>query len=176
MASWSVIVGATGTNKGRVALRVARTLAQRGLRVAGFVQEEVSDAAGEPLGWDVVSVTDESRCILARRADDDTLCGYRFEDSGFDQARRWAMAPSDVVIIGAVGKLEAAQRGNWAVLEALVRDAKAPHAVACIRDSSLSTVALSLPDPEAYVELPCTDAALDDFVKAVQSAASAQRS
>lgn len=170
MASWSVIVGAAGTEKGAVALRVARALEQGGLAVGGFVQEEVVGPEGEPVGWDVVRVTDGCRSVLARRSEDETMCGYRFEDSGFATAREWAMCPADVVVVGGVGKLESARRGNWSLLESLVNDVRAPHVVSCVRDTSLATIALSLPNPTTYVELPCSDATLEAFVSAVRAA------
>jgi len=168
MSSWSLIVGQAGSEKNRAALSVARALESRGLSVAGFVQEEVSDDQGETLGWDVVSIADDRRFPLARVSTDPTLCGYRFDDEGFAQAAAWAREAADVVVVGGVGKLEAAERGHWPVLRELIGSAAAPHVMACVRDTSLATIALALPDPSTYLELPCDDAALEAFVHEIE--------
>ena len=164
-------MGAPGTEKGRVALRLAELLRARGLRVAGFVQEDVSDVAGETLGWDVASVADPSRRgVLARGSEQAHICGYEFLESGFALARSFAHEPAEVVIVGGVGKLEAAKQGHWPLLEFLITTAEAPHVVACVRDTCLATVALALPDPIDYVELPCEDAALERLAERLAAA------
>jgi nucleoside-triphosphatase THEP1 len=168
MSSWSLIVGKAGTRKNRAARSVARALESRGLGVAGFLQEEVTDDQGETLGWDVVRITDDRRFPLARVSADPTLCGYRFDDEGFARAAEWARAAADVVVVGGVGKLEAAERGHWPVLSELIASASAPHVMACVRDSSLATIALSLPDPSTYLELPCDAARLEAFVREIE--------
>lgn len=161
MSSWSAIVGAPGTEKGRAAQKLAALLRARGLAVAGFVQEDVPDAAGETQGWDIVSVADPTRIgVLARVSSAPDLCGYAFSEAGFALARELARQPADVVIVGGVGKLEAAKQGHWPLLQSLIESARAPHVVACVRDTCLATVAFALPDPLDYVELPCSDAEL----------------
>ena len=170
MSSWSLIIGRSGADKGGIALSVARELGRRGLAVAGFVQQSVLDDAGEPSGFDVVSVPREEHFALARVSSDPTLCGYRFDERGFDRAREWSMTPADVVVIGGVGKLEAAQAGHWPVLSALIADANAAHVIACVRDTALSTIALALPDPVAYIELPSCDEELELFIGRVERA------
>ena len=158
MTQWSAIVGGAGTEKGRAARKLAALLEARGLRVAGFVQNDVSDDAGETLGWDIASVTDPERVgVLARISQDPDLCGYKFEQAGFELARALSDQPADVVVIGGVGKLEAAERGHW------------PHVVACIRDTCLSAIALALPDPLDYVELPCDDAELERLAERLRA-------
>lgn len=166
MSSWSAIVGAPGTHKGRAAQKLAQQLTTRGLKVAGFVQIDVLDAAGEELGWDVVSVAEPPRSgILARASQTPDLCGYAFEDAGFALAKDFASETADVVIVGNLGKLEAAKLGHWPLLEALVAQSDGPHVVACVRDSCLATIALALPDPVDYVELPTDDDTLADFAE-----------
>lgn len=171
MSSWSAIVGAPGTEKGRAAKKLAELLQARGLRVAGFVQEDVSGASGETLGWDIVSVSAPEKVgILARTSSEPDLCGYAFQPAGFAFARELASERADVVIVGGVGKLEAAKQGHWPVLAELVERADGPHVVACIRDTCLSSVALALPDPLDYVELPCDDAALAELAERLSTA------
>jgi nucleoside-triphosphatase THEP1 len=173
MSAWSAIVGAAGTNKSEVARRVVRALAERGLRVGGFLQVDVPASDGTTEGWDVEHVADGERLVLARRSPDPTLCEYAFREQGFAQAAAWAREACDVVMIGGVGKLEAARGGHWPVLEALVTRADAAHVVACVRDSSLAAVALALPDPVAHVMLPCSSDAIvelaDQIARAVRS-------
>jgi nucleoside-triphosphatase THEP1 len=170
MTQWSAIVGGAGTEKGRAARKLAALLEARGLRVAGFVQNDVSDDAGETLGWDIASVTEPERVgVLARISQDPDLCGYKFEQAGFELARALSDQPADVVVIGGVGKLEAAERGHWPLLRGLIDRADSPHVVACIRDTSLSAIALALPDPLDYVELPCDDAELERLAERLRA-------
>lgn len=143
-------------------------LRARGRTVAGFVQQDVPDGHGETAGWDVVSVSDPSRCsALARVSDAPNLCGYAFSEAGFAYARQLATDEADVVIVGGVGKLEAAKQGHWPLIEELLSGPSTRHVVLCIRDSCLSTVALALPDPFDHVSLPCDDAELERLADAV---------
>ena len=170
MAGWAAIVGAAGTNKSATARQVARRLERRGLRVGGFLQVDVADAAGETQGWDVERVSDGERVTLARRSADPTLCSYAFVESGFARAAAWARDEAEVVVIGGVGKLEAAQGGHWPALEALVREPSAPLVIACVRDSCLATVAFALPDPAAHIMLPCDAAEVARFADEIAGA------
>jgi nucleoside-triphosphatase THEP1 len=162
MSGWSAIVGKPGTEKGQAARKLAALLEARGLAVTGFVQDDVSDPEGKTVGWDISSVTGPTqRGILAREAAEADLCGYKFEASGFALAERLSQGAADVVIVGGVGKLEAAEQGHWPLLKSLIEREPGAHVVACIRDTCLSAVALALPDPLDYVELPCDDAELE---------------
>ena len=168
MGQWSAVVGRSKLEKDRVALEVARNLARRGIRVGGFVQLRSHDDDGELIGWDVCRVSDGERYALARRSSDPDLCSYRFDDDAFALAKAWSREePAEVVFIGGVGKLEAAERGHWPVLSELVERADGPHVVACIRDTSLSTIALRLPDPVEALELPAADDVVRAFTDAV---------
>ena len=73
------------------------------------------------------------------------------------------------MVIGGVGKIEAARAGHWPLLESLILDPEAPHVIACVRDTCIATIALALPDPEAHVMLPCDDAELASFAHEVAS-------
>ncbi len=173
MSAWSAIVGAAGTNKCEVAREVVRAPAARGLRVGGFLQVDVPGADGETEGWDVERVADGVRVVLARKSEDPTICGYAFREPGFAEAAAWAGEACDVVIVGGVGKLEAAKRGHWPVLEALIGAPDAPHVVACVRDTCLATIAFALPDPVAHVGLPCGS---DEIARLADQIARAVRS
>jgi nucleoside-triphosphatase THEP1 len=171
MPTWSAIVGAPGTEKGTAARKLATLLEARGLRVRGFVQEDVSDAAGEALGWDIASVVGpEQRGELARVSESPDLCGYAFAAAGFAFAESLALGPADVVIVGNIGKLEAAKQGHWPLLERLIDAGEAHHVVACIRDNCLSAVALALPDPIDHVSLPCEDQELERLADSLRAA------
>jgi nucleoside-triphosphatase THEP1 len=165
--SWSAIIGGRKTDKTAAALAVARALRARGLAVGGFVQRDVLGPAGESVGIDVERVDGTARTSLARTSPTPELCDYAFDPRGFAQAAAWASEPCDVVIIGGVGKLEAARTGHFEVLARLASAPSGPHVLACVRDSCLSPIGLLLPDAEAWVELPCEDAALADFVEAI---------
>ncbi|MCC6903940.1 MAG: DUF2478 domain-containing protein [Polyangiaceae bacterium] len=171
MSHWSAIVGKPGTEKGQAAKKLAALLEARGFAVAGFVQDDVSDAAGKTVGWDISSVTGPAeRGVLAREAAEADLCGYKFEPSGFQLARRLSQRAADVVIVGGVGKLEAAEQGHWPLLKALIDREPGPHVVACIRDTCLSAIALALPDPLDSVELPCDAADLERLAERLAAA------
>jgi nucleoside-triphosphatase THEP1 len=168
MGQWSAVVGRSKSEKDRIALGVAQGLAQRGIRVGGFVQLRSHDAEGELAGWDVCRVSDGTRYALARRSNDPDLCSYRFDDEGFALAKAWSRAePAEVIFIGGVGKLEAAERGHWPVLSELVERADGPLVVACIRDTSLATIALRLPDPVEALELPAEEDVVRAFTDAI---------
>jgi nucleoside-triphosphatase THEP1 len=161
--SWSAIIGGRKTDKTAAALAVARALQARGLTVGGFVQRDQHTETGDHLGITVERVDGTARCVLARTSSTPELCDYAFEPQGFAQAAAWACEPCDVVVIGGVGKLEAARTGHFDVLARLASATTGPHVLACVRDSCLSPVALLLPDADGWLELPCDDAALARF-------------
>lgn len=173
--SWSAIIGGRNTDKPGAALAVARRLEAKGLRVGGFVQREVLDDKGEVKGWDVERLDGSERRLLARTSDTPELCDYTFDAAGFAQAAAWAQEPCDVVVVGSVGKLEADKKGHFSVLERLARAEGGPHVLACVRDSCLSPVGLVLPDATSWIELPCDDAALEQFAAALADAVSPAR-
>lgn len=175
MSEWSVIVGRAGSEKGELARRVIDALLAAGLQVGGFVQKSVADAAGETLGWDVERIDRSERCVLARTSPEPTLCSYAFEAEGFARAADWSRQPADVVVVGGVGKIEAARGGHWPLLEGLILDPDAPHVIACVRDSCLATVALALPDPVAHVTSPCDAAELSSFAQEVAVACASRK-
>ena len=166
MGSWSAIVGPAKSNKSGYAWRVAQALATRGFRTGGYVQREVRDPEGETLGWDVERVLDEQRVTLARPSNDPDICGYRFQSAGFSAAADWLGTPNrDLVVMDGIGKLEAAGRGHWPAAKRVVEDPTAPHALLCIRDDCLRTIALALPDPLAFLEVPASERDTAAFVE-----------
>ena len=164
MSNWSAIVGARGDDKTKALDQVLSQLQQQGVRLAGFYQERVVDAADEVLGWDIVRLGGPGRRSLARRSPNPDLCEYAFEAPGFAVAAEWARASDvDLLVVGGLGKLEAAETGHWPLVQTLIEDASAPHALLCIRDTSLSSLAFRLPDPQAHLHLPCESAELTTF-------------
>jgi nucleoside-triphosphatase THEP1 len=170
MSSWSVIIAPVGRDKSEPTRRVIVELTLRGLAVGGFLQVWLGDDA-RVRGWDVERVDGSERTLLARESADPTLCSWAFEPSAFARAAAWAREPADVVIIGGVGKMEAAREGHWPLLASLIADPAAPHVIACVRDSCLANIALELPDPVADLTLPCDPAALESFVATVADTA-----
>ncbi|MEZ4219983.1 MAG: hypothetical protein R3B13_03570 [Polyangiaceae bacterium] len=166
MTDWFAIVGARSDDKQRALDQVVACL-QSQLRLAGFFQERVHDDAGEVSGWDVVRVGGSGREVLARRSPNPELCAYSFEVGGFGAARSWAQQDADVVLVGGMGKLEAAGGGHFPVVQALIEAPDAPALLLCIRDTSLANIALRLPDPAGFIHLPCEASELDDFCNAI---------
>jgi nucleoside-triphosphatase THEP1 len=168
MAGWSAIVGPVGSNKTGHALHVARALRARGLRVGGFVQHELRGPDGAIEGWDLEHVAGGDRLPLARRSPTPAICGWGFDDEAFAAAARWLRdRGADVVVAGGVGKLEAAGRGHWPALHEVASLGVGPHAVLCVRADCLSTIALGLPDPLAFVELPARATEVQRLVDAI---------
>lgn len=164
MATWSALVGARRDDKATALGRVLAKVEEAGVRVGGFAQERVLDAAGETLGWDVVRIGAPVRQPLARRGEQPDVCDYAFSALGFETAAAWALdARAELVVVGGVGKLEAAGRGHSPLLLRLLEEGTHRHALFCIRDTSLAAVALSIPDPESHLQLPCEPSQLDEF-------------
>jgi len=165
MATWSAIIGPAHSNKTGYCWRIGRALALRGFNVQGFLQLEVRDTTGEVLGWDIERFPSEERCSLARPSETPDICSYAFADEGFEQAAEWSHPEhADVILFGAVGKLEAARRGHWPALERAILDPEGAHVVACLRDDCLRPLVLSLPDPSLFLEVPTHERATADFV------------
>ncbi len=165
MAGWSAIIGSIRANKGGYAWRVGQALAHRGFRVGGFVQEAVREADGTIIGYDLVRLLDRQTQPLARVSNEPHLCSWRFDKHGFQTAASWLSDPDlDVIVVDSVGKLEAAGSGHYPAFSARVLAPDAPHVIACIRDTSLATIVLGLPDPIASLEVPASNGATQDFV------------
>ncbi len=166
MAGWSAIIGGIRVNKGGYAWRVGQALAHRGFSVGGFVQEARRDNDGTILGWDVVRLFDGTSHALARISHEPHLCSWRFDNDGFRTAASWLSAPDlDVVVIDSVGKLEAAGIGHYPTLSSMILAPDAPHVIACVRDTSLATIVLGLPDPIASLEVPASPELTQEFVE-----------
>lgn len=165
MAGWSAIIGGVRANKSGYAWRIGRALAHRGFTVGGFVQEPVRDNDGTILGWDIVRLLDGETCPLARISHEPHLCSYSFDEAAFHTAAGWVSEPElDVVVVDGVGKLEAAGTGHYPALSSRVLAPDAPHVIACIRDTSLATIVLGLPDPIASLEVPASAELTQRFV------------
>lgn len=166
MAGWSAIIGSIRANKAGYAWRIGQALAHRGYRVGGFVQVPEREQDGTIIGWDVVRLLDGVSHPLARVSHEPHLCSWRFDERGFRAAASWLSAPGlDVVVIDSVGKLEAAGAGHYPALSSRVLAPDAPHVVACIRDTSLATIVLGLPDPIASLEVPASPELTQQFVE-----------
>lgn len=166
MAGWSAIIGGIRANKGGYAWRIGQALAYRGFSVGGFVQEAQRDDDGTIVGWDVVRLFDGVSHPLARVSHEPHLCSWQFADEGFRAAASWLSAPGlDVVVVDSVGKLEAAGTGHYPALSSMILAPDAPHVIACIRDTSLATIVLGLPDPVASLEVPASPELTAEFVE-----------
>jgi nucleoside-triphosphatase THEP1 len=166
MASWSAVVGAVRTDKLGFARQLVQCLEQLGIEVGGFVQPDAGDG-----GWDLENLSNGERRSLARRSSDPTICDIAFDPTAFDTAARWATeSHPDVLVVHSVGKLEAAERGHWPLLSALLAEPAAPHLVLCIRDNCLATIALRLEDPIAHIELPAGTQRVSEFAREVARA------
>jgi nucleoside-triphosphatase THEP1 len=174
MAGWSAVVGRARSNKYDFVKTLAQRLRASGLTVGGFAQPLVRRSDGEPFGWDLENLMTGQRVTLARPSDQPHLCSYAFDPTAFETAAGWLAGRADVVIAEGAGKLEAAGTGHWEAVSRLIADASAPHLVIGIRDTSLAAIALTLPDPEAHIQLPAAEAESLEFARAVAELAGAR--
>jgi nucleoside-triphosphatase THEP1 len=125
MAPWAPLVGGKGDRAAGVPLAVARALRERGLRVAGFVQEAIVEgesASATASGASAATSRSSSPARAARRATARRpFCSMLFDARGFEAARRWLDedAPgADVILLDEASKLEVAGRGHHDAIRA----------------------------------------------------------
>jgi nucleoside-triphosphatase THEP1 len=167
MGNWTAVVGAAGSNKYEFVKLLSQRLRASGLSVAGFAQPLARAADGTPFGWDIENLATGERLTLARPSSEGHVCNYAFEPGAFEAAALWLDEPSDVVIADGVGKLEAAGSGHWAAVSRVIARPSGPLLVIGIRDTCLTTIALSLPDPQAHIQLPVEQAEAVAFAETV---------
>lgn len=124
MTRWALLAGGKGTGKSTRAAAIAEQLAARGLTIAGFVQDAVSEE-GERVGYDLRRLCADERLALARRGvprahGEQGVCSYAFSTAAFEAARAWLAADADVLVLDEISKLEVAGGGHHdAVRDAL---------------------------------------------------------
>lgn len=163
--SWSALVGPIRSRKAASARLLAADLRGRGIAVGGFVQAEVC-RAGELVGYDLENLDTREFVPLARRGTVGDVCDFCFDSEGLAVGASWLCAERyPVVIAGAVGKLEAGGKGHWPGIERALSMSR--HVVLCVRDTCLTSVALALPDPVAWADVPACEAEIAALAEAI---------
>ncbi|MCC6555689.1 MAG: DUF2478 domain-containing protein [Polyangiaceae bacterium] len=120
MTMWALVLGGKGTGKSATALRVAARLEERGISVAGFVQEGVEEE-GDRVAYRLRRLGRDAALVLARRGaaargpSEETFCSFVFDNDAFTAARRWLEedAPrARALVLDEISKLEAAGKGH----------------------------------------------------------------
>lgn len=173
MADWALICGERREGRDDVVRPLVEGWQAAGLTVGGCTQVPVfeGEAGGEeePIGYDALGFDGSVRPV-ARLDDNPTLCGFSFVQDTFDAVRTSLREarPDLTVLPGA--KLESAKEGHWpSVQDALQREYGL--LVFVLRPHLLARIALELPDPVAYLELPGGRDEITAFAKAVEAAA-----
>lgn len=179
MAPWALISGERREGRDDVVRPLVDRWRAAGLSVGGCTQVPVFGDAGrpggddEPLGYDALGFDGVVRPV-ARLDANPTLCGFSFVDETFATIRaELAAARPDITVLPGA-KLESAEQGHWPTVQDTLQ---AEHGllVFVLRPHLLSRVALKLPDPVAYLELPSDEAAVAAFEEEVRVAALSAR-
>lgn len=151
MNPWIALVGARDDGRAVAAQAVLATLRGAGVRVGGFLQERIT-RGDEILGYDLIDLGGGARVPLARPSPRPRICSWGFDEQAFARAASWALRPADVTVIEA-GRIEAAGEGHFPALLSTLR--ASPRVVlVSLRPNVLASIALALPDPADFVELP----------------------
>jgi len=120
MAIWALILGGKGTGRSTTAHRVAARLEERGVSVAGFVQEGIEED-GDRVGHRLRRLARDASLVVAKRGasargpNEESFCGFVFDNDAFAAARRWVEedAPhARALVLDEVSKLEVAGKGH----------------------------------------------------------------
>ena len=147
---WAAIVGRGPEGRNEMISDIAQRLRADGLSVRGFTHEGVEESSGP--GIDAVELFGVERAAIARTSPHPDICNYLFQPAGFEAVDRWCGEDGDVLFME-IGRLEAKGEGYWPTV---TRRFVGPRTllVLSIRPHVLASIALDLPDPAAFIELP----------------------
>lgn len=160
---WVALVGARKTGRQNVARRLETAIRDAGHTVGGFHQEARWSEEGprEIRGYDLVDAATGERHPLARKSEAPDMCEWGFSEDAFQKARG-SLERDACARFAVAGRLEAAERGYWdAIRNALDEPGML---ILSVRPNVLPSVALRLPDPEAFIELPASDIDVSEFI------------
>ena len=157
MNRWVGLVGRGKDGRGPAAVALADGLRERGVTVGGLIHHRRDDS-----GHDVENLATGERTVMTVVSNDPDVCDFAFPEGIFDTCRDWLLAPPQKVTFVELGRVEAQQKGHW---NAAVELMKGPETlvVCLLRPSALAGVALGLPDPTDFLELPASPEQIDAF-------------
>jgi len=180
MAHWAIITAEDGATATGCALAVIDALRGRGVRVGGFVQSRSREESGDRRE-EIVHLQGGERAELATSKltpkEAAEGCSMAFRAESFELARRWLEedAPrSQVLVVDSVAKLEAAGEGHGPALLWALRLPEPLVVLFCARAGHLSQIVERFGLGEemlAGLELPASDEARDELVRALAGAA-----
>jgi len=161
MNPWVGLVGKGKLGRSAKALELAEVLKGRGLSVGGLVHQRRDDR-----GHDAIHLGTGERTTLTTVSQTPDVCEYAFAPGVFETCRQWLLAPPAQVTFVELGRVEGQRKGHWDATMELM-SGPSTLVVALLRPSALSAVALGLPDPADFAELPLEGEALTRFADAI---------
>lgn len=166
-ARWATVIGKLKTGRGPVFETLFEQLRAAGVRIGGLYQLPQDDG-----GYDLQDLLTGETTPLARVSTQPDMCEFAFDDAAFAQGAEWVAAqrastPKVDLYCFPVGRFEARGKGHWPAVSATL-DAGAPCLLIMPRNV-LAAVALDLPDPASYLELPADTAQAVAFAAQLQA-------
>lgn len=180
MTIWALILGGKGTGKSTTARRVAARLEERGISVAGFVQEGIEEG-GDRIGYRLRRLGRDDVLVIARRGaetrgpNEESFCSFVFDNDAFSAARRWLKedAPhARALVLDEISKLEVAGKGHHDAVAAALGGSGLT--VLAVRADQLFYVMERFGLDEPVASLDTAEAAAEDaFIEALARASAA---
>jgi nucleoside-triphosphatase THEP1 len=169
-----LITGARRTGKTSLARAVVGKLRDRGLTVAGVLQEAI-EQDGERVAYEAVRLAKpDERVVVARRgapsAGEEPICSFSFSDAGFAAARDWiASDRADVIVIDEVSKAESRGRGHAVAIDRALQGEGV--VILCVRADELVHVMerFGIEEPIAALDTGAREG-IEGFVDAIATA------
>lgn len=172
---WAALVGRGSDGRGAATESLVADLTAAGVRVGGLHHVRVQDGAGKRVGYDLVDRATGRRRPLCRLSPTPDICDLEFDPTAFDDGRTWALESVDArraqIVVIEAGPIEATGGGHRATIDALLRTACPTLLLLSVRPYSLAGLALELPDPALWLELPCDQVARHAFAEELASRA-----
>lgn len=167
MAKWALIIGERREGRDDTVLELVTQWTAAGLQVSGCTQVALPGPDG-PVGYDAQCLWGATLAV-ARPSPEPTLCGFAFVEETFETIRRELQRrqPDITVLPGA--KLESAEQGHWPAMNDAL-NADEGLLVLVLRPHIVGRIAVRLPDPVAYLELPNSVDEVRNFSEAVLAA------
>ena len=154
---WAALVGRGRDGRVSAAWSLVASLRVRGARIGGFIEECVGERV------DAVDIETGRRRRLAERSEiDPDVCDWRFDRDTLQTLQNQLMYERCDVFFAYAGRAESYGRGVWPALVDRIGRGDSLVTVSSPQ-SSLTRIALELPDPVAGLVLPASGPSLSWF-------------
>lgn len=177
---WVALVGRGSDGRAVATEALVDDLLAAGVRVGGLKHRRVTNDAGDRIGYDLVDRETGMTLPLCRLSETPDICDLEFDPAAFVRGRHWALeglrgpTAAEVIVVEA-GPVEARGGGHRQTIDALIAAPAGALLLLSVRPWSLSGLALELPDPAAWLELPCTEDQREAFALEIARRARAHR-